>query len=146
MDKQTMVRLRTVITRLSRQLRAVSTDEGLTPSQASVLGVVASRGPIVASEIARVDGFNPTMLSRIVAHLEQADLVTRTNDPSDGRTTFIMVTKLGRGVHTKILANRYEVLAMAASGIAAEEQDMLAAALPALESLAERLRADQNRS
>jgi DNA-binding MarR family transcriptional regulator len=141
-----MVRLRTVITRLSRQLRAVSTDEGLTPSQASVLGVVASRGPIVASEIARVDGFNPTMLSRIVAHLEQADLVTRTNDPSDGRTTFIMVTKLGRGVHTKILANRYEVLAMAASGIAAEEQDMLAAALPALESLAERLRADQNRS
>jgi hypothetical protein len=50
MDVELVTRLRGVISRLARQLNETSTDEGLTPTQYSVLGLVRSRGPLGLAE------------------------------------------------------------------------------------------------
>ncbi len=44
MDVELVTRLRGVISRLARQLNETSTDEGLTPTQYSVLGLVGAGG------------------------------------------------------------------------------------------------------
>ena len=45
MDNDTVIRLRRVVLKLARQLNAASREEGLTPTQASVLGIATMRGP-----------------------------------------------------------------------------------------------------
>ena len=52
MDAQAVARLRGVIARLSRQLNASATHEGLTPSQASALGLIDWRGELSLTELA----------------------------------------------------------------------------------------------
>ncbi len=55
-DAEAVTRFRAVIGRLARDLNATATDEGLTPTQASVLGLVASRGPIGLAELNELEG------------------------------------------------------------------------------------------
>src|SRR6201996_4916497 len=71
MDVEQVTRLRSVISRLARQLNDTSTDEGLTPTQYSVLGLVRNRGPLGLAELASLEGLNPTMLSRVVKVLDE---------------------------------------------------------------------------
>ncbi len=46
MEEESVIRLRRVVLRLARQLNAASVGEGLTPTQASVLGIVTNRGRV----------------------------------------------------------------------------------------------------
>jgi len=77
MDEDGVIRLRRVISKLARQLNASSTDAGLTPSQASVLGLIVVRGPLSLGELADLEGLNPTMLSRVVSKLQAMGLIDR---------------------------------------------------------------------
>lgn len=140
MDEDTTTHLRQVITRLARELNKSATDEGLTPSEASVLGIVASRGPIALSELSRVEGLNPTMLSRVVGNLERADLISRTPDPIDLRSAAVGASRHGRKIHATVRGNRARVVARAAEGLTTEQQKSIAEALPALQALVDQLR------
>ena len=71
MDADEAVRLRRAIQRLARQFNTSATDEGLTPTQASVLGLVVGRGPVGLPELVRLEHINPTMLSRVVGKLDE---------------------------------------------------------------------------
>ena len=51
-DTETLSKLRGVISKLARELNATATDEGLTPTQASVLGLITFRGPLGLTELA----------------------------------------------------------------------------------------------
>jgi DNA-binding MarR family transcriptional regulator len=137
---QTTIRLRQLITRMARQLNRASTDEGLSPAQASVLGVVASRGPIGMSRLAEVDRIHPSVLSRTVASLQRAGLVARIQDTADLRSTLVGVTKSGKAVHAQIISNRSQVIATAAKVLTSEQQRSIDEALTALEVLVEELR------
>ncbi|MBN9619683.1 MAG: MarR family transcriptional regulator, partial [Actinobacteria bacterium] len=86
MDAEQAVRLRRVVNKLARQFNGSSTDEGLTPTQASVLGLVCGRGPVSLGELARLEHLNPTMLSRVVGALDERQLLVRTPDPDDLRS------------------------------------------------------------
>ncbi|MDT7600333.1 MAG: hypothetical protein QOK26_2410, partial [Pseudonocardiales bacterium] len=77
MDVELVARLRGVISKLARQLNATSTDEGLTPTQYSVLGLIAVRGPLGLTELTELEGLNPTMLSRVVRKLDDEGLISR---------------------------------------------------------------------
>lgn len=140
MDEDTTTHLRQVIGRLARQLNRSASDEGLTPSEASVLGIVTGRGPISLSELARVEGLNPTMLSRVVSNLERAGLISRIPDPNDLRSAAVSATRQGRTVQATVRANRAQVVADAADGLTAEQQKSIAEALPALQALVDQLR------
>lgn len=140
MDAESVTRLRRVIGRLSRLLNAAPVSENLTPTQASVLGIVAYHGPIGMTGVADIEGLNPTMLSRVVAKLVDIGLLSRLPDPADQRAVQLEATDTGREVHQRILASRTATVAQILDGLSPDVTDALLEALPALEALAEGLR------
>jgi DNA-binding MarR family transcriptional regulator len=140
MDSDTVIRLRRVVLRLARQLNAASREEGLTPTQASVLGIASIRGPLSLAEVTELEGINPTMLSRVIGKLDEYGLIKRLRDPDDFRAARVEVTPKGRGIYERIRAQRAAVISESVSGLPGDQQAALLAALPALENLAEDLR------
>ncbi|KAA9157781.1 MarR family transcriptional regulator [Amycolatopsis acidicola] len=142
-DEETMTRLRQAVSRIARQLNNTATDEGLTPSQATILGVIARRGPINLTELAELEGLNPTMLSRMISKLDSEGLISRTRAPEDLRSAAVKVTKRGRTLEAKVRAGRAKVVARALDGLGEKQQQSLTKALPALEELVDQLRETQ---
>jgi DNA-binding MarR family transcriptional regulator len=140
MDNDTVIRLRRVVLRLARQLNAALPPEGLTPTQASVLGVTATRGPVSLAELTEIEGINPTMLSRVVGKLDSAGLIKRLRDPDDFRAARVEVTPEGRRRYERISAQRSAIISECVAGLPAEQEAALIAALPAFENLAKELR------
>jgi DNA-binding MarR family transcriptional regulator len=141
MDDETVIRLRRVVLRLARQLNAASLGEGLTPTQASVLGIVTNRGPLGLTELAEIEGLNPTMLSRVVGKLDSFGLIQRQRDPDDFRAARVEVTAKGKQAYQRIAEQRAAILSGRVARLPAEQEAALIDALPALENLAEDLRA-----
>jgi DNA-binding MarR family transcriptional regulator len=135
--------LRTALGRVSRRLRHTRSHGALSPSQWEVLTTVARRGRVRFSELAEGEGLNPTMLSRIAAKLEGDGLVRRVQDEDDGRVAHLAVTPAGRRLHAAVRAERTDALQVALDRLGERDRRALAAALPALESLAEALRQEQ---
>jgi DNA-binding MarR family transcriptional regulator len=145
MDNDTVIRLRRVVLRLARQLNAASMGEGLTPTQASVLGVATTRGPLSLAELTEIEGLNPTMLSRVVGKLDSFGLIRRLRDPDDFRAARIEATAEGERRYQRIAAQRAAIISECVARLPADQQAALVAALPALENLAEGLRAEVRR-
>jgi DNA-binding MarR family transcriptional regulator len=139
-DAESVTRMRRVIGRLARLLNAAPVSEDLTPTQASVLGLVAHRGPIGMTELADIEGLNPTMLSRVVAKLVEAGLARKLPNPADQRAVQLAATDAGQDVHGRIIASRTQTVAAILDGLSPDVTDALLDALPALEALAEGLR------
>jgi DNA-binding MarR family transcriptional regulator len=135
MDADEAVRLRRAVTKLARSLNASATDEDLTPTQASVLGIVVARGPLQSAEVARVENLNPTMVSRVVSALVTRGLVNRSPDPADLRTVLLSVTQEGRAVNERVKDQRALAIRRTSEGLTAEQHEDLLRALPALEAL-----------
>ncbi|GAB3923083.1 MarR family transcriptional regulator [Microlunatus endophyticus] len=138
-DLDVSARLRGVVMRLSRQLNASATHEGLTPSQASALGLINGRGPLSLSELAAIEGLNPTMVSRIVGRLDELGLISRRQNPQDLRSAVVEITDQGRQTHDRVRGERAKVLSDCLEELSAAEQQAVVTALPALEALAEQL-------
>ncbi len=138
-DTDTAARLRLATARLWRRLRS-SSPTGLTLTEASVLFTVVRCGPIGMSELAREEGLNPTMLSRVVARLAEGGLVARTPHPDDRRAIVVTTTDAGVRLREETVRARTDVLARALDGLAAEDAAALETALPVLERLAAQLK------
>jgi len=134
------VRLRIAISQLSRGLRPPQTATGLTPTQLSLLVSVVLFGPLKLADLGTREGLHPTMLSRIVAQLTRAGLVRRSADPDDRRAAMVEATAAGRRLHERMRQQRNDALLAQLVELSPEEHDVLVAALPALELLAERLK------
>ena len=137
MDAELVVRLRGVIPRLARQFNETSTGADLTPTQYSVLALVRVRGPLGLAELTELEGLNPTMLSRIVKVLDERGLIRRLPDPSDLRAARVEVTPEGERVHTRVREQRTRVLSECLERLPPQTADLLLAAVPAMEALAE---------
>lgn len=134
------MRLRRAVNSLARTFNATATDEGLTPSQASVLGLIVAHGPVGVTELARMEHINPTMLSRVLGKLDEEGLVKRSPDPEDLRAALLEATPAGRRVHTRVKAQRADLILHGVSRLPAAEQAAIRDALIALESLAAAMR------
>lgn len=134
-DADTAARLRAVVGKLSRRFSALARGAGLTQSQLSALGVIARQGPIRLSDLAEIESMNPTMVSRIVAALDDAGLVRRRTDPEDRRSGLLEVTAAGRRTHDRLRAERGRALTRGLETLDAGDAAAIEAALPALEQL-----------
>jgi DNA-binding MarR family transcriptional regulator len=134
------VRLRAAISKLSRGLRPTQAATGLTPTQISVLVTVVLFGPLKLSELGAREGLHPTMLSRIVAQLGARGLVRRVADPDDKRAARIEPTARGKRLQETMRKQRNDTLVAELARLEPDERELILAALPALEELAERLR------
>ncbi len=142
-DTEMAQRLRMVVGRLARHLRPTeaSLAADLTPTRVAVLLNTVRNGPIRLAEVAEQEGLNPTLLSRTIAHLAQDGLVTRTADASDRRSAWLEPTAAGRQLAGRIRAERTRAVQDALAELTPAERDLLDAALPALERLADHLQA-----
>jgi DNA-binding MarR family transcriptional regulator len=138
----TPARLRATIGRLHRHLRPTiaSRAAGLTPTRISLLHTIDRLGPIRLSGLAAEEGINPTMLSRIVADLVEGGLIERVGDPQDRRAALVGTTREGRQLIKRMRRERTDVLSLALDRLSRRELQVLEAALPALERLAENLK------
>lgn len=153
-DAEDVARLRVALARIARRLdRQTRGDrslggrgpgdqdqsDALTRTQTSVLATVAMRGPLRISELADIEGVNPTMLSRIVGKLEDSGLLRRRTDPDDGRAALVETTTPGRDLHQRLRAERTRLLAERLAAMPDDASAVLLTALPALEALAQAL-------
>ncbi len=129
--------LRALVGRLSRRLRQTSVVGEMTLSQASVLSLLEREGAATPGILATREHISPQSMGAILISLEALGLVSRTPDPTDGRSLVISLTEAGLQAVQGARRQREERLARAlADHFTAEEQQVLIAALPLLERLA----------
>ncbi len=138
-------RLRVAVNRISRRLRPTKAGSGYTPTEISVLETVARRGPIRLSDLASLEGMNPTMLSRVARKLEVPGLIRRHPHPVDRRAALLEVTASGRRLFEKVRSERTDQLSLVLEALDPDERRLVVDALPVLERLAEQLGARESK-
>jgi DNA-binding MarR family transcriptional regulator len=134
-DKDSAARLHDSVARLARRFNVSATQQGLSPTQASILGLIVTKGPIALPDLVRIEGVHPTMLSRVVSKLVDAGLIHRFADPADLRSILVKATRNGVAVRRRISAERAAVVQACVAGLSPDEASMLERALSALEAL-----------
>lgn len=84
--------LRIVIGKLRRRLREEAHLGDVSMSQASVLSRLERDGPATTSSLARAEGMRPQSMAATVQALTDAQMVTGSPDPLDGRQTLLTLT------------------------------------------------------
>lgn len=92
---QVAIDLRAVVARLLRQFREAGADGAITPSQASALARLSKGGVATVSALATVEKVRPQSMAATVEALESLGLITRSQDPNDGRRQIIDLTDAG---------------------------------------------------
>jgi len=129
-------RLRLAIARTARRLRQETGSE-LSPSLSSALATVERHGPLTPSELAERERVQRPTATRLVARLEEDGLVTRTADPSDGRSFLVAVTGEGRALLARMRRRKDAYLAERLKRLDPSERATLAEAAAILERLLE---------
>jgi len=134
--------LRLAVTRTARRLRQQSIEAegrgGLSPTLAAALATVAAHGPLTPSELADRELVKRPTATRIVAKLEQLELVSRTADPSDGRACLVSATASGRALLRRMRTRKTAYLARRLDRLDADELATLERAAGILERLLDR--------
>ena len=131
-----VTRLRVAIARLSRRLRKHELA-GLTPTQLAALATVERAGPLRLGDLAAAERIAPSTLTRLVSALEEHGYVQRHAVPGDARAWTLAVTERGHEVLDRIRQENTILLADSLLTLSPDQLAALAAALPALEQLAD---------
>ena len=131
-----VTRLRVAIARLSRRLRKHELA-GLTPTQLAALATVEQAGPLRLGDLAAAERIAPSTLTRLVSALEEHGYVQRRAVPGDARAWTLAVTARGHEVLDRIRQENTILLADSLLTLSPDQLAALAAALPALEQLAD---------
>ena len=131
--------LRLAIVRTARRLRqeAFETEGGgqLSPSLSSALTTVGVHGPLTPSELADRERIKRPTATRLVAKLEELGLVTRTQDPTDGRAWLVAATRDGHELLKRLRTRKTAYLAKRLDRLDADEVATLDEAAAILERL-----------
>ncbi|MFJ2960036.1 MarR family winged helix-turn-helix transcriptional regulator [Streptomyces sp. NPDC087270] len=132
--------LRAALGPLTRRLRTVKPDGELTLSQTSALVLLDRDGPATASELAAREGIRPQSMCTIVGVLAERGLVSRAQDPHDGRRIVVSLTDSGRdGLHGARRERARRLTLAIGEELSPREQEQLAAAIPLLERITRRV-------
>ncbi|GAB1824208.1 MarR family winged helix-turn-helix transcriptional regulator [Herbidospora sp. RD11066] len=129
-------RLKAALARLGRRNRR-QTRGDLTAGQTSTLAAVAQLGPVRLGDLAAHEGITAPTLSRVVAGLEFLGLLARSPDPADGRASLISLTPTGEAELTRLRGESIAFFVARISALPPDQRAALAAALPAIEALAD---------
>jgi DNA-binding MarR family transcriptional regulator len=114
-------RLRLAVNRLHRRLRQESLG-GLSPAQASALGSVRRHGNPTLGELAAMEQVQPPTMTRIVAGLAEAGMVTRIADSNDRRSARVRVTPAGERTLERIRTRKNAFLVRRLGQLSEDEQ------------------------
>jgi DNA-binding MarR family transcriptional regulator len=133
-DVELAARMRLAIGRLHRRFsrRAIA---GLTPSQLSVLVTIEQNGPLRLGDLAAREVITPPTVTRLVASLQDRDLVIRASDPEDGRAALIEIAEPGRAVLDEIRRERTAYIAERIAQLDPQARAQVAPTVELLEQL-----------
>jgi DNA-binding MarR family transcriptional regulator len=129
-------RLRTAVTRLNRRLRQESLA-GLSPAQASALGMVTKLGTPTLGELAVAEQVQPPTMTRVIASMQAAGLVVRITDEADRRVCRVRLTAHGQRTMQRIRTLKTAYLTRGLARLNPEERASAAALTGLLERLGE---------
>jgi DNA-binding MarR family transcriptional regulator len=132
--------LRASIGLLLRRMRQTRPDDELSLPESSALTRLDRNGPATASALARLEQISPQSIGATLSALEGRGLVQRAADPQDGRRIVLSLTDAGRQTLRDKRSARTARLAQALqASFTQPELDVLAAAAPLLERLAQNI-------
>ena len=133
--------LRISVTRLARRLRAERAARGLQPelsdTQLGALATLERHGAMTPGELAEHEKVQPPSMTRVIAVLEERNLVMRAPHASDRRQVMLTVTDQGKELVQQSRRLREAWLARRLRELTPEERAKLRAAAPILEKLSQ---------
>jgi DNA-binding MarR family transcriptional regulator len=133
--------LAAAIERLIVLFRSLSPANGLSLTAAATLATLERSGPCRLTWLAVREGVTQPAMTQLIGRLQDAGLVERIADASDGRVVQVRLTADGKATLAGRRAVRADRLAGLLAKLSLDDQHALAAALPALEALASTQRA-----
>ncbi len=130
------VRFTTAVERLFSLLRHGNPPNDISLTAASTLRRLEREGPRRLTELAAAEGVTQPAMTQLAQRLERDGLAERAADATDGRVVLVRVTQAGRDLLAHRRAVRAEHLAVQLRHLCADDEALIAAALPALERLA----------
>jgi len=128
--------LRLSVMRLARRLRLERSGDDRTLNQLAVLGTLDRHGPLTVGELAGLEKVKPPSMTRTVANLEEAGLVTRRPHDRDGRQVVVDLTDEAHRVLSDDRRQRDAWLARHLDGLDPDELELLHRVAPLLERIA----------
>ena len=128
--------LRISVMRLARRLRLERSGDDRTLNQLAVLGTLDRLGPLTVGELAGNEKVKPPSMTRTVACLEEAGLVTRRPHDTDRRQVVVELTAAAHDVLADDRRRRDAWLAQRLGALDADELELLHRVAPLLERLA----------
>lgn len=134
--------MRISISRLARRLRVErlglgDTEMVLSDIQLAALSVLDRHEAMSPGELADHEKVQPPSMTRVIAVLEERNLVQRAPHPTDRRQVILTVTDDGRALVNRVRRRREAWLAQRLQELSEEELSVLAAAAPILEKLSQ---------
>ena len=99
------------VLRLARAMRLAAEDGDLRGGTLSLLATLQREGAMSAVELARHQGLQPQSLTRLLARLDEGDLIMRSVDEADARRHVIRITASGTATLTRQMVRRRDWLA-----------------------------------
>jgi DNA-binding MarR family transcriptional regulator len=127
-------RLRLSIARTARRLRQEAGGD-ISPTLAAALSTVARHGPLTPSELASRERVQRPTATKLLARLEAADLVARTADPQDRRSSLVALTPAGQALLDELRTRKDAYLARRLRTLTAQDRATLRRASEILERL-----------
>ena len=124
------------VERLIGLVRSLTPPDGISLTAAATLATLERSGPRRLTALAVQEGVTQPAMTQLIARLQEAGLVDRVADPADGRVVQVRITADGKATLAGRRAVRAERLAGLLDRLSPDERNALAAALPALNSLA----------
>jgi DNA-binding MarR family transcriptional regulator len=138
--RETANRLRVAIGAVKRRIREASAKGDLTNPQVTALSRLDRLGPTTTAGLARREQITPQAMGATIASLEKLGLVARSADAADGRLSILGLTPEGlAAVRSGRNAVVDRMTAVLEESFTDEETEILAAAAPLIERLADLL-------
>ncbi|HEY4343603.1 MAG TPA: MarR family transcriptional regulator [Parvibaculum sp.] len=128
--------LREGVTALSRHMRAARPAAGLSATSLIVLSRLHRGGEMTPTLLASLDKMQPQSLTRVLAALEERELIRRVPDPTDGRRVPVRITQAGRLVLREDSRLREAWLSRALEKLSPTEREVLRLAADLMQRMA----------
>ena len=134
--------LRISISRLARRLRVErlglgGTETALSDIQLAALAALDRHEAMTPGELAEHEKVQPPSMTRVIAVLEERNLVRRAPHATDRRQVVLTVTAEGRALVNRVRRRREAWLAQRLQELSPEERAILRSAAPILEKLSQ---------
>jgi DNA-binding MarR family transcriptional regulator len=124
-------------THLARRLRVERPADSISSGKISVLSNLVRRGPLTPGQLAAAEFLQPQSLTRLLAELEEAGLVSRSPHLTDRRQYLVAVTAAGREALARDMESRDRWLDHAMAELTPAERDILRIASTLMERMAD---------